>query len=85
MQLKIRSDLFLHYGTQAKNIQEDAELFIIPDEKMVTLSMKRKRTQEVGSSSKKIHSPDIKTRISQNECSRYSSGNRQHFGIIMNG
>ena len=58
MQLKIRSDLFssnsnLHYGTQAKNIQEDAKHFIIPDNKMVTLSMKRKRTVEAGSSPKK--------------------------------
>ena len=58
MQLKIRSDLFssnsnLYYGTEAKNIQEDAKHFIIPDNKMVTLSMKRKRIEEVGSSSKK--------------------------------
>ena len=58
MQFKIRSDLFssnsnLHYGTQANNIQEDAKLFIIPDNKMVKLSMKRKRIEEVGSSSKK--------------------------------
>ena len=58
MQLKIRSDLFssnsnLYYGTEAKNIQEDAKMFIIPDNKMVTLSMKRKRIEDVCSSSKK--------------------------------
>ena len=59
MQLQIRSDLFsgsrnnIHYGKQTKNIQEEAKIFIIPDNKMVTLSMKRKRTQEVGTSSKK--------------------------------
>ena len=59
MQLEIRSDLFsgsrnnIQYRKQTKNIKEEAKISIIPDNKMVTLSMKRKRTKHVGGSSKK--------------------------------
>jgi hypothetical protein len=57
MKFQIRSDLYsgssvnINNVTQMKNIQEDAKIFIIPDKKMVTLSMKRKRTEENNSSS----------------------------------
>ena len=59
MKLQIRSDLYygssrsINNGTKMKNIQEDAKIFIIPDNKMVTLSMKRKRTAKCESSSGK--------------------------------
>ena len=59
MQLEIRSDLFsgsrnnIQYRKQTKNIKEEAKISIIPDNKMVTLSMKRKRTAKCESSSGK--------------------------------